>query len=137
MSDLTKMPEHLTHRLVCQPAERAHGVADDGTEMEFMLQTPRGNNYLCKLPPRFVSRAAVALEVEEIWFFLKGSGLFWLKVDGAEHFLEFGSGTSIYVPQGASMQFRNNTDEEALAHVTTMPPWPGQAAARLTEGPWI
>jgi mannose-6-phosphate isomerase-like protein (cupin superfamily) len=136
MSDPTKMPQELADRLVCQPDERAHGVADDGTKLEFLLQTPRGNNYLCKLGPRFVTNAAIAVDVEEIWFFLEGSGVFWLKVDNTEHFFDFGPGTSIYVPQGASLQVRNDTDAQVLAHVTTMPPWPGQSAARLTRGPW-
>lgn len=136
MSDKTKMPEHLTKRLVCQPDDRGHGVADDGTELEFLLQTPRGNNYLCKLEPRFVSNAAIMLTVEEIWYFLEGRGVFWLKVDGVEHFFDFGPGTSIYVPQGASMQYRNDTDQPGLAHVTTLPPWPGKEAATLTQGPW-
>ena len=134
--DPTKMPESLTNRLVCQPDERAQGVADDGTRLEFMLQTPRGNNYLCWLTPRFVSNAAILVTVEEIWYFLQGSGRFWMKVNGVEHFFDFVPGTSIHVPQGASMQYRNDTDEQGLAHVTTLPPWPGKEAARLTKGPW-
>ena len=135
-ADKTKMPTSETFKQVCQPQERVFGRADDGSVMEFMLQTEHGNTYLCRFPPGFISHAAIQLCTEEIWYFIQGEGVFWIKHEGIERHVPFNAGTALHAPCGGAMQFRNTGQLEAVAHVVTMPPWPGSDGAKLTKGPW-
>tara|TARA_Y100000589_G_scaffold310772_1_gene329464 strand:+ start:300 stop:740 length:441 start_codon:yes stop_codon:yes gene_type:complete len=135
-ADKTKMPSSETLKQICQPEERVLGRADDGSVLEFMLQSELGNTYLCRFPSGFISHAAIQLYTEEIWYFIQGEGVFWIEHDGIEKFVPFNAGTALLAPCGGAMQFRNNGQTEALAHVVTMPPWPGSDGAKLTKGPW-
>ena len=69
-ADKTKMPSSETLKQICQPEERVLGRADDGSVLEFMLQSELGNTYLCRFPSGFISHAAIQLYTEEIWDFI-------------------------------------------------------------------
>lgn len=69
--------------------------------------------------------------VEEVWYFLSGSGQVWL--DGET--LQVGEGSTVVIPTGAAFQFRTLGDEPLRFLCFTSPPWPGNDEAEaVTEG---
>ena len=69
--------------------------------------------------------------VEEVWYFLSGSGEVWH--DGET--LQVEQGSTVVIPTGAAFQFRTLGDEPLRFLCFTSPPWPGEdEAVVLSEG---
>lgn len=111
-------------------------IAPDGSEVRVLCAASRGSMALFTLPPRRVSRAVAHRSVEEIWYFVSGHGRMWRRQEGQEQTVDVGPGISLTIPAGTHFQFRCDSDEALLVVGITMPPWPGDAEARLVTGPW-
>jgi mannose-6-phosphate isomerase-like protein (cupin superfamily) len=74
--------------------------------------------------------------VEEIWFFLGGSGEMWRKLDNAEYVDPVEAGVCLTIPLGTHFQFRSIGPAPLSALGVTMPPWPGDGEAYVVEGKW-
>jgi len=111
-------------------------IAPDGSEVRILCQTGRGSMAHFTLLPGQVSRAVAHRTVEELWFFLTGSGRMWRRLGEREEIVAVASGTSIAIPTGARFQLRNDGDQPLAAVAVTMPPWPGDDEAYPVDGPW-
>ena len=111
-------------------------LAPDGSEIRLLCQLAGGSMVHCALPPGGVSIAITHRTVEEIWFFLSGTGEVWRRRDGAEEITEARPGLSLTIPLGTHFQFRNTGDTPLEFVLVTMPPWPGEDEAIESDGPW-
>lgn len=111
-------------------------MAPDGTEVRLLCRIGRGSMAHFTLPPGAVSRPVAHHTVEELWFFVSGTGRFWRRMDGREEVVEVAPGTSISIPAGVHFQFRSDSGEPLVAVGTTMPPWPGDNEAYAVGGCW-
>jgi mannose-6-phosphate isomerase-like protein (cupin superfamily) len=117
-------------------AAAADVIAPDGCEVRLLATTSRGSMAHFALAPGQVSRAVVHRTVEEVWYFLGGSGRMWRRFADEEKITPVRPGVSLAIPTGASFQLRNDGHEPLAAVAVTMPPWPGADEARFVEGPW-
>ena len=111
-------------------------LAPDGSDVRLLCQTQRGSMAHFTLGPGEVSKAVAHRTVEEIWFFVAGSGRFWRQQNGTEETMEVTAGLSLTIPTGTHFQFRNDGAEPLVAVGVTMPPWPGEDEAFFVEGVW-
>ena len=113
-------------------------VAPDGTDVRVLLQLAGGGMAHFQLAPGEVSTAVMHRTVEEIWYFLGGSGELWRKQGDQEATVPVREGTCITIPLGTRFQVRADaTQAHDLAAVgVTMPPWPGAGEAVIVQGPW-
>jgi mannose-6-phosphate isomerase-like protein (cupin superfamily) len=74
--------------------------------------------------------------VEEVWYFLRGTGEMWRKSDDDEEVVGVAPGVCVTIPLGTSFQFRANRGESLAAIGATIPPWPGAGEALIVAGPW-
>ena len=113
-------------------------VAPDGSDVRVLLQLAGGGMAHFQLAPGEVSTAVMHRTVEEIWYFLGGSGELWRKQGDQEETVPVREGTCITIPLGTRFQFRADaTQAHDLAAVgVTMPPWPGAGEAVIVQGPW-
>jgi mannose-6-phosphate isomerase-like protein (cupin superfamily) len=113
-------------------------VAPDGSEVRILLRLAAGGMAHFQLAPGEVSTAVTHRTVEEIWYFLGGSGEMWRKQGEREEIVRVHAGSCITIPLGPHFQFRADpiqpADLEAVG--VTMPPWPGEGEARIVAGPW-
>jgi mannose-6-phosphate isomerase-like protein (cupin superfamily) len=126
------MSEFDTKRLPAQPL----GVAPDGTDVRALLQLTGGSLAHFELAPGKTSIAVTHRTVEEIWFFLSGSGEMWRKQRDREEVVAVNAGICVTIPLGTQFQFRSLGDEPLVSVVVTMPPWPGNGEAYEIEGKW-
>ncbi len=63
-----------------------------------------------RLPPGAVSKAVAHRTVEEVWYFVAGSGRMWRSFEGRDEVIEVLPGVSISIPVGAKFQFRCDGD---------------------------
>ncbi len=113
-------------------------IAPDGSEIYFrVLDAQRASLVEVVLGPGRTSRPIRHRTVEEIWYFMGGSGEVWRRspdrtVDEIRH-VEIGS--TVTIPTGWAFQFRAIAEEPLRFLCFTSPPWPGeQEAIVLTEG---
>lgn len=111
-------------------------VAPDGSNVRVLLRLQRGSMAHFELPTGQTSTAVVHRTVEEIWFFLSGSGEMWRRQDGREAVVPVEAGVCLTIPRGTRFQFRSFGPEPLTAVGVTMPPWPGEGAAETVEGKW-
>ena len=111
-------------------------VAPDGSEVRILCATTRGSMAVFSIPPGAVSKAVAHRIVEEIWYFTRGNGRFWLHDGSSEEIVEAGAGVSIAIPPRTRFQFRCDGPEPLEAVAVTMPPWPGAEEAEPMEGIW-
>jgi mannose-6-phosphate isomerase-like protein (cupin superfamily) len=72
-----------------------------------------------------VSRPVRHRTVEEVWYFLGGSGEVWI---GGET-TPVTAGSTVVIPTGSPFQFRTLGDEPLRFLCFTSPPWPGDGEA--------
>ena len=126
------MSEFATKRL---PA--AHdAVAPDGSDVRILLALDRGGVAHFELPPGRTSIAVTHRTVDEIWFFLSGSGEMWRKQGEREEIVRVERGVCLTIPLGTHFQFRAVGTEPLAAVGVTMPPWPGEGEAVIVQGIW-
>ncbi|MGE5762929.1 MAG: cupin domain-containing protein [Mycobacterium leprae] len=76
--------------------------------------------------------------MDELWYVLDGLGRMWCQsADRAGVEVELRPGTALAIPVGTRFQFRNTGRSPLVAVAVTMPPWPGEAEATATHGPWV
>ena len=121
-----------THRLAAEP----DATAPDGSEVRLLAAVAAGSMAHFRLPPGKVSRAVAHRTVEEVWYFVGGSGRMWRRHGDEEAVVEVVAGVSIAIPVGTRFQFRSDGAEPLEAVGVTMPPWPGPDEAYAVEGHW-
>ena len=118
-------------------SDRPDAIAPDGSQVRILLGVGGGTMAHFELGAGETSVAVRHRSVEEVWFFLGGSGEMWRRgEDGEEATVDVGPGVSIDIPLGTTFQFRCSGDEPLRAVGATMPPWPGAGEAILADGPW-
>lgn len=112
-------------------------LAPDKSEIRKLTQVHGGNMCHCTLPVGGVSLAVRHKTVEELWYFMQGSGQMWRKLDDHEGVVDVGPGLSLSIPTGTHFQFRNTGDEPLCFIIVTMPPWPENAGEAVrVEDHW-
>jgi mannose-6-phosphate isomerase-like protein (cupin superfamily) len=111
-------------------------LAPDGSEIRLLSQADAGGMAHCTLPAGSVSSAVYHKTVEEIWYFISGSGEVWRKKGEQEDVETVGAGTSLSIPCGTSFQFRNTSKHPLCFVLATIPRWPGADEAVYTSGHW-
>ena len=105
-------------------------IAPDGSEIYYrVLDARRASLVEVVLRPGQLSRRVRHRTVEEIWYFLAGTGKVWL--DG--EVLEVRPGSTVVIPTGRAFQFAATGDEPLRFLCYTSPPWPGSDEAELLE----
>ena len=120
--------KRLSRRLDC--------LAPDGSEIRLLAATGRGSCVHCTLPPGAVSLAVTHRTVDEIWYFLRGSGEVWRKLEDREEVVKVAPGLCLTIPRGAHFQFRNTGKIPLRFVLVTMPPWPGEVEAIRVQDFW-
>lgn len=111
-------------------------IAPDGSEIRLLLATEQASVCHCTLPPGRTTLAVRHRTVEEIWFFLGGTGEVWRRGASGEEVLEVAPGTSLTIPLGVEFQFRATGDSALTFVIATMPPWPGAEEAVRVADHW-
>jgi mannose-6-phosphate isomerase-like protein (cupin superfamily) len=127
------MSEFSTKRLPVQPI----GVAPDGTYVRELLQLKGGSLAHFELAPGKTSIAVAHRTVEEVWYFVGGSGEMWRKQSEIEAVVAVEAGVCVTIPLGTHFQFRSFGDEPLAFLAITMPPWPGAGEAYEVDGKWV
>ena len=117
------------------PAERS-AVAPDGSDVRILLGLNGGGMAHFELPPNQISKAVTHRTVDEIWYFVGGSGQMWRRQDRESNIVDVFPGACLTIPLGTHFQFRSFGDEPLAAIGVTMPPWPGEGEAVLVPGEW-
>lgn len=111
-------------------------TAPDGSDVRILLQLEAGSMSHFELAPGRTSIAVAHRTVEEIWYFLGGSGEMWRRQDGRDEVVTVQAGVCITIPRGTRFQFRSLGPEPLAAVAVTMPPWPGEGEAYPVDGIW-
>lgn len=111
-------------------------LAPDGSEIRLLCQTSRGSMVHCTLNPGEVSVAVAHRTVEEVWYFLKGTGQVWRRQGDREWVVDVAVGVSLAIPVGAHFQFRTTGEVPLQFVIVTMPPWPDAGEAYRVPGHW-
>jgi mannose-6-phosphate isomerase-like protein (cupin superfamily) len=113
-------------------------IAPDGSEIHFrVLDAQRASLVEVVLHAGRTSRPVRHRTVEEIWYFLAGSGDVWLRspdgaVDAIRH---IEPGETVTIPTGWAFQFRTASHDALRFLCFTSPPWPGEGeAVPVAEG---
>ena len=126
------MPDFSTKRL----PETPDTIAPDGSNVRVLLALMDGGMAHFELAPGEISTAVAHRTVEEIWFFLSGSGELWRKQNQREEIVPVHAGICITIPLGTHFQFKASGHEPLAVIGVTMPPWPGEGEAYVVEGKW-
>jgi mannose-6-phosphate isomerase-like protein (cupin superfamily) len=111
-------------------------VAPDGSGVRILLGLAGGGMAHFELAAGETSIAVVHRTVEEIWFFVSGSGEMWRAHGEREEVVAVEPGIALTIPVGTRFQFRALGDEPLAAIGVTMPPWPGEDEAVSVDGRW-
>ena len=111
-------------------------LAPDGSEIRLLSTTSRGSMVHCTLNPGETSAAVAHRTVEEVWYFLEGTGQVWRRKGDEERVVDVAPGASLSIPVGAHFQFRTTGDHPLRFVIVTMPPWPGEHEAYRVPGRW-
>lgn len=111
-------------------------IAPDGSEVRLLCSLSGGSMAHFSLASGLTSTAVRHRTVEEIWYFIGGSGQMWRELNGREETVVVEPGVSITIPCGTTFQFRSTDTEPLCAVAITMPPWPGEGEAIIAKGPW-
>ncbi len=114
----------------------ADGLAPDGSQIRLLLSGERAALNHFTLPPGAISTAVAHRTIEELWYFLSGTGQLWRRQGAHEVIVDVGPGVGVNIPTGVHFQFRSTGDEPLRFIVATMPPWPGDDEAYEVRGPW-
>ena len=127
------MTEQLDYK---EPAKERDARAPDGSEIRLLSETSRGSMVHCSLNPGEVSAPVAHRTVEEVWYFLEGTGQVWRRHGEEERIVDVAPGGSLSIPVGAHFQFRTTGDAPLRFVIVTMPPWPGHDEAFPVAGCW-
>lgn len=110
--------------------------APDGSEIRLLPEVDGGGMSHCTLPAGSVSGAVYHKTVDEIWYFISGSGEVWRKHEQEEAVDQVGNGVCLSIPSGTRFQFRNTGSAPLCFVIATIPRWPGAEEAVHTDGHW-
>ena len=127
------MNQHLDYK---EPSRDPDAIAPDGSEIRLLSETSRGSMVHCTLNPGDVSVAVAHRTVDEVWYFLEGTGQVWRRHGDNERVVDVAPGASLSIPVGAHFQFKTTGDRPLRFVIVTMPPWPGQDEAYPVEDFW-
>jgi mannose-6-phosphate isomerase-like protein (cupin superfamily) len=115
-------------------------VAPDGSGVRPLARTADESGSLAEfeLPPGATSKAVRHYELEEIWFFVAGSGEMWL--EGGDP-VAVEPGAALAIPARVSFQFRSRGDVPLRIVGLTLPAWPldrpqSEVIDTDVAGPW-
>ena len=111
-------------------------LAPDGSEIRLLAATDRGSMVHCTLPAGKISLAVAHRTVEEVWYFLAGTGQVWRRHGDRERVVDVTAGVSLSIPVGAHFQFRTTGKSPLRFLIVTMPPWPGEDEAYRVADYW-
>jgi mannose-6-phosphate isomerase-like protein (cupin superfamily) len=111
-------------------------IAPDGSEVRLLLSLTGGSMAHFLLHPGQISRPVRHRSVEEIWYILSGKGEMWRSVGDQQQTVLLSPGTCLTIPVGTTFQFRCIGNDNLTAVAITMPPWPGDGEAEITDGKW-
>jgi mannose-6-phosphate isomerase-like protein (cupin superfamily) len=111
-------------------------AAPDGADVRILLGLQGGGMAHFSLAPGQTSTAVTHRTVEEIWFFLSGRGEMWRKQAERQEVVAVEPGVCLTLPLGTHFQFCSFGPDPLTAVAVTMPPWPGEAEARVVPGRW-
>jgi len=111
-------------------------IAPDGCEVRILAAASRGSMAHFTLGPGQTARAVAHRTVEEVWYFLAGTGRMWRRLGEREEITAVAPGLSLSIPLGTHFQLRNDGEAPLAAVAITMPPWPGADEAYVVEGRW-
>jgi mannose-6-phosphate isomerase-like protein (cupin superfamily) len=111
-------------------------VAPDGSEVRILCSLPAGSLIHFTLGAGECSVAVRHRTVDEIWYFLSGTGDVWRRRGPVESVVPAQAGLSLTIPQGTEFQFRASSAGSLVAIAVTMPPWPGDGEAIAVSGCW-
>jgi mannose-6-phosphate isomerase-like protein (cupin superfamily) len=113
-------------------------IAPDGSDIYFRVgDATRASVVEVVLAPGRTSRPVRHRTVEEIWYFLAGSGEVWLRSPDrtVDSLRTVEQGATITIPTGWAFQFRSSGPEPLRFLCYTSPPWPGDdEAVPVAEG---
>ena len=132
MTDERDVTEFATMQL----SVAAGTEAPDGSDVRALLALKGGSLAHVQLEAGRTSRAVRHRTVEEIWFFVGGTGEMWRKRNADEQTVRVHAGVCVTIPVGTHFQFRSFGPEPLAAVAVTMPPWPGEGEAVRVEGGW-
>jgi mannose-6-phosphate isomerase-like protein (cupin superfamily) len=105
-------------------------IAPDGSEIFFrVVDAGRASLVEVVLRSGRTTRAVRHRTVEEVWYFLAGSGVVWLRSPDAatSETRSVAAGDVMVIPIGWDFQFRASGDEALRFLCFTVPPWPGES----------
>lgn len=111
-------------------------VAPDGSDVRVLLQVRGGSLAHFELATGQTSVAVRHRSVEEIWYFLRGSGEMWRKSRDEEEVVALSAGVCVTIPLDTAFQFRVTGEEPLAAIGATIPPWLEIGEAVIVSGPW-
>jgi mannose-6-phosphate isomerase-like protein (cupin superfamily) len=114
----------------------ADTIAPDRSAIRLLAATERASMVHCTLAAGGVTRAVRHRTVDELWYFLEGTGQVWRSVHGTEEITEVRPGLSLSIPTGTAFQFRAGPHAPLTFIIVTIPPWPGDHEAEFVPGHW-
>ena len=112
------------------------GRSPAGAEIRLLLDGATGTMIHSTVPPGQVNRATVHATVSEFWHVLSGEGQIWRGDDTGGQTVALERGVSIDIPVGTAFPYRCTGAAPLEFLCVSMPRWPGEAEARVIEGPW-
>lgn len=112
-------------------------IAPDGSEITFLVSDAgRASLVEVRLAAGQTSTPFRHRTVEEIWYFLAGSGIVWRRPPAGKPVIsEVQPGSCLVIPTGWAFQFRAGPGSDLRFLCYTSPPWPGaDEAAPVAEG---
>lgn len=112
-------------------------IAPDGSEITFLVSDARRASLVeVRLPAGQTSMPVRHRTVEEIWYFLSGSGTVWRRPPAGRPVIsEVQPGSYLVIPTGWAFQFRAGAGSDLRFVCYTSPPWPGaDEAVPVAEG---
>lgn len=121
-------------------APRIDATAPDGSEVRVLLRNSGNSVAHFSFQPGQISRPVRHRSIDEIWFFLTGSGELWRSNDDQQQIIKISADLSISIPAGTAFQIRVDSECALTAIGTSTPPWPGENSehdeAEAVTGVW-
>jgi mannose-6-phosphate isomerase-like protein (cupin superfamily) len=111
-------------------------VAPDGSHVRVLLRVRGGGLAHFELAAGQTSVAVRHRSVEEIWYFLRGTGEMWRSSGDDSEVVNVSTGVCVTITLGTAFQFRATGNEPLAAIGATIPPWPGDGETAIVSGPW-
>lgn len=116
-------------------------TACDGSSVLLLARTMWASLVHCTLPPGSISATTVNRGIDEVWYFLSGSGELWrsnsnLSLD-INPPVPVSPGTTVSIPRDTIFQFRSDLSGPLVFICHTTPPWPGPESNELASDGWF